>query len=263
MPQKNSAGKTVLVIGIGAGNPEFLTIQAVEALNRADAFFVLDKGSEKSDLVDFRKQVCERYVRDRTYRWVEADNPERGASDPNYKKDVKSWRDKRGGIFRRLIDEELAPGECGAFLVWGDPCLYDGTLRILEDLRADGGAPFDYEVIPGISSMQALAASHRIALNRIGEAIQITTGRNLADGLPGEAENVVVYLDNEMDLGHLPDDLEIFWGGYLGTEDEVTVSGRLGDRLEDIVRIRNAGKAEKGWIMDTYLLRKPKPGEER
>jgi precorrin-6A synthase len=263
MTPEKPAEKKVLVIGIGAGNPEFLTIQAIEALNRADAFFVLDKGRGKSDLVDFRKQVCERYVKDHPYRWVEADNPERGTSDPSYQKDVKSWRDKRGEIFSRLINEELNPGECGAFLVWGDPCLYDGTLRILEDLLAQGKASFDWEVIPGISSMQALAASHRIALNRIGEAVQVTTGRKVAGGMPEEADNVVVYLDNEMDLGHLPDDLEIFWGAYLGTGDEVTASGRLGDRLEEIVRTRNARKAEKGWIMDTYLLRKPKPGEER
>jgi precorrin-6A synthase len=262
MAEEHPATKKVLVIGIGAGNLEHLTIQAVEALNRVDVFFVIDKGREKADLVDFRRQVCERYVRNRTYRWIEAGNPKRGTSNRDYRTDVESWRDKRASIFRELIDKELKAGECGAFLVWGDPCLYDGTLQILEDLQARGRAVFEYEVIPGVSSMQALAASHRIALNRIGEAIHVTTGRRLAQGFPEDVENVVVFLDNEMDLQSLPGDLEIFWGAYLGTGDEVTVSGRLGDRLEDIVRIRSAKKAEKGWIMDTYLLRRPMPGDE-
>jgi precorrin-6A synthase len=261
MAENPTATKTVLVIGIGAGNPEYLTIQAIEALNRADVFFVLNKGREKAELVDFRREVCERYVRNRSYRWIEAENPERGTSTPAYRADVESWRDKRAAIFRRLIDEELRAGECGAFLVWGDPCLYDGTLRILEDLQARGQGGFEYEVIPGISSMQALASSHRIALNRIGESILVTTGRKLADGLPESAENVVVFLDNEMDLRHLSGDLEIFWGAYLGTADAVTVSGRLEDHLEDILRIRSTRKAEKGWIMDTYLLRRPMPGD--
>ncbi len=54
-----------------------------------------------------------------------------------------------------------------------------------------------YEVIPGISSVQALAAKHRIALNRIGESIHITTGRKLAEGFPNNADSVVVLLDGE------------------------------------------------------------------
>jgi precorrin-6A synthase len=33
------------VIGIGVGHPEQLTVQAIEALNRVDVFFVMDKGA--------------------------------------------------------------------------------------------------------------------------------------------------------------------------------------------------------------------------
>jgi precorrin-6A synthase len=45
--------------------------------------------------------------------------------------------------------------ECGAFLVWGDPSLYDSTLRIIDQLIARGAVTFEYEVIPGISAIQA------------------------------------------------------------------------------------------------------------
>jgi len=51
-------------------------------------------------------------------------------------------------------------------------------------------------------------------------------------------------------------DLDIYWGAYLGTEDEVLVSGKLSDVMDDIERIRSKAREEKGWIMDTYLLRK-------
>ena len=39
--------KRILVIGIGAGGSEHLTVQAIEAINRADVFFTFDKGEEK------------------------------------------------------------------------------------------------------------------------------------------------------------------------------------------------------------------------
>ncbi|MBN1140425.1 MAG: precorrin-6A synthase (deacetylating) [Deltaproteobacteria bacterium] len=253
------ATKKILVIGIGAGNPDYLTIQAVNALSQVDVFFIVDKGREKGDLNRIRREICQRFIVNPAYRWVEVPDPVRDAADPCYRTDVDSWRAKRGDLYRSLIADEMKKGECGAFLVWGDPALYDGTLPILERILAEGRVRFEYEVIPGISSMQALAARHRIALNRIGEAIQITTGRRLAGGFPDHVDNLVVFLDADMDLGSLPDDIDIYWGAYLGMEDEVLVSGKLKALLPDIERIRKAKKAEKGWIMDTYLLRRNTP----
>ena len=42
--------RTILVIGIGAGNPDYLTVQAIKAMNRAEVFFMPDKGEEKAGL---------------------------------------------------------------------------------------------------------------------------------------------------------------------------------------------------------------------
>src|SRR4029078_4234894 len=64
--------------------------------------------------------------------------------------------------------------ETGGFLAWGDPGLYDSTTRILEQV-AGAGDGFEYEVIPGVTSVQALAAAHRIPLNRIGGAVHAAT----------------------------------------------------------------------------------------
>ena len=81
------------------------------------------------------------------------------------------------------------------FMVWGDPALYDSTLAIAEEILAGDADAFEYEVVPGICSVQALAARHRIALNRIGQPIQITTGRRLSEGLHDDAGDIVVMLD--------------------------------------------------------------------
>src|SRR6202050_3550214 len=189
---KGSAMRKVFVIGIGAGNPDYITVQAINALNKVDVFFIMDKGEEKQDLVRLRKEICERYIKSRSYRTVEVADPPRDRTPSSYEPAVRAWHEQRADIYERLIGEELGENECGAFLVWGDPSLYDSTLRIIDQIVARGDVAFEYEVIPGISSIQALAARHRIVLNRIGKSVHITTGRKIAGGLPDNIDDVVV-----------------------------------------------------------------------
>jgi precorrin-6A synthase len=249
--------KKIFVIGIGAGNPDYITVQAINALNAVDVFFIMDKGQETEDLSRMRKDICERYIKDKSYRTVEAADPPRDRAASSYEPAVRAWHEQRAAVYERLIKEELGDDECGAFLVWGDPSLYDSTLRIIDQVIARGAVAFDYEVIPGISAIQALAARHKIALNRIGRPVQITTGRRLAAGLPSDADDVVVMLDGDCAFKAVDGaGIDIYWGAYLGTEDEILASGNLGERMRDIERLRAEAKVRKGWVMDTYLLRK-------
>jgi precorrin-6A synthase len=173
---------------------------------------------------------------------------------------VAGWHEKRAEIFERMMTQELAEDGCGAFLVWGDPALYDGTIRILEMIAARGKIAFSYDVIPGISAIQALTARHRIPLNRIGEPIHITTGRQVAAGLAGAHDNIVVMLDGQCAFNTVRDPhVDIYWGAYLGTADEILISGKLGDVAEDITARRAEARSRKGWVMDTYLLRRNRP----
>src|ERR1700722_4855562 len=252
--------KKVLVIGIGAGNPDYVTVQAINALNEVDVFFVIDKGKEREELLCLRKEICERYVKDKSYRTIEAPDPQRDRNPASYQSTVASWHEQRADLFERLIGEELHEDECGAFLVWGDPPLYDSTIRIIDRIIARGTVAFEYEVIPGISSIQALAARHKIALNRIGRSIHITTGRKVSEGLPDNTDDVVVMLDANCSFKTIEDPgIDIYWGAYIGTEDEILVAGDLRALSHDIERTRAEAEARKGWIMDTYLLRKGEP----
>ena len=249
--------KTLLVIGIGAGNPDYITMQAVKALNRADVFFLMDKGQSKDKLIDLRREICERYITDHDYRFVEAHSPERERGDVDYKTSVEELNLAKQNTFERLINEEMSDGQCGGFLVWGDPALYDSTVRILQSILDAGRCTFEFEVIPGITSVQALAAQHKVPLNRIGRSIEITTGRRLAAGQVSEADSVVVMLDAEDSYHHVADpETQIYWGAYLGTPDEILISGKLKDVALEIERVRKAARLANGWIMDTYLLRK-------
>lgn len=242
--------RRIHVIGIGAGDPDHVTAQAVEALNDTQVFFAMDKGSQKEDLVALRRQICERFIRGPGYRFVELPDPQR-AKDGDYRQAVADWHAARARVWADAIESELAPDGVGAFLAWGDPSLYDSTLRIL-DTVADH-VDIDYDVIPGITAIQALTARHRIPLNDVGEPVLITTGRQLRDnGLSGSA---VVMLDGDCSFQQCRPETRIWWGAYLGTPDEVLVSGTVGEVGAKIAELRADARARHGWIMDTYLLR--------
>ena len=249
--------RQLLVIGIGAGDPEHLTLQAIRAMNVVDVFFHMDKGAEKDQLAQLRRALCDEHITG-DYRWVEVQDPERDRTGPAYTAAVADWHEARAELYEQLLLEHVGEDGVAGILVWGDPALYDSTLRVLDRIVARGRVAFDYRVVPGITSPQVLAAQHRIPWNRIGGAIQVTTGRRLAAaGLPQEADDVVVMLDAHCSFTQLPEDTEIFWGAYLGTPDEILLSGTVGSVGPEIERVRAQARADKGWIMDTYLLRRP------
>jgi precorrin-6A synthase len=250
--------RKLLIIGIGAGDPDYITVQAINALNEVDVFFVIDKGEEKGDLVSLRRHLCEKYIRKSGYRILEARDPERDRRAQAYEAAVEDWYEKRALIFERMMLEELGDDGCGGFLVWGDPTLYDSTIRIVELIRKRERVAFTYDVIPGISSIQALVAKHRLPINRIGEAIHVTTGRKLAEGLPEGVTNAVVMLDSQNAYLTVDPEAEIYWGAYIGTSNEILISGRLKDVAKAIEATRAAARDKHGWIMDTYLLRYPR-----
>lgn len=251
--------RRIHVIGIGAGDPGYVTAQAIDALNDVDVFFASDKGSLKDDLVALRREICARFIREPGYRFVELRDPERSKETPDspaYRQVVADWHAVRAELWAQAMRDELADDGVGAFLAWGDPSLYDSTLRIL-DMVADR-LEFTYDVIPGITAIQALTARHRIPLNDVGAPVLITTGRRLREeGLSGTA---VVMLDGGCAFLDCAPTTEIWWGAYLGTADEILVAGTVADVGERIAALRAEARARHGWIMDIYLLRRGKIG---
>ena len=255
--------RKIIIVGIGTGNPEHITLQAINALRTAQVIFISDKGPQKTELGQVRRHLCDAHLAAGSYRIVEYDMPARETHSDDYSGSVTAWHAERATLYEHLLRKELADGECGAFLVWGDPSLYDSILRIMATLREHGGIPFEYDVIPGISSAQVLAARHRIALNQIAEPVLITTGRRFADSIrQGQPQqDTLVMLDAHCAFTQLQDpDAEIYWGAYLGMPDEILLSGKVRDIAPLIQRARSEARARKGWIMDSYLIRTtPRP----
>ncbi|MBB3770624.1 precorrin-6A synthase [Angulomicrobium tetraedrale] len=280
--------RRILVIGIGAGSPAHLTLQAIEAINRADLFFVFDKGEAASELVAAREAILAAHRR-APWRVVPVESPRRRAearvhpaaeggeeggaapADPAlpgpagaYRAGVADWHGARAGRLAQAIAAQLPPGGTGAVLVWGDPAIYDSMLRILEQTRAH--LALVLEVIPGISAIQALCAAHGQVLNAVGEKVTITTGRRVLADYPTGGGSLVVMLDDGSGLAALiareararaagASPLLIWWGAYLGMREEMLASGPLHQVGHDILARRAQARARRGWIMDVWLVR--------
>ena len=254
--RQTRAMRQVLVIGIGTGDPDHVTAEAARAIGRADLVFTLDKGHDRADLALVRRRILDRHARPHL-RVVSAADPRRDLGGPSYRDDVAAWHEQRLAVYERFLGHELGDGQVGAFLVWGDPSLYDSTLRILDQVRDRGTVPFTVEVVPGISAPQVLAARFGVALHGVGAPVHLTTGRRLRQGWPAGVDDVVVMLDGGCAFTTVdPAGVTIYWGAYLGTPDEILVSGPLAEVGDEIERIRAEARARKGWMFDTYLLRR-------
>lgn len=246
----------LVLVGMGAGHPDHLTRQGVAALNTADVILVPRKGAGKADLAELRLSICEQVVTRTQTRVVRFDMPVRDGDASDYAHGVNAWHDAIAQVWRRTLAAELPQGGRVALLVWGDPSLYDSTLRIAERLARQ--VEVRVAVVPGITALQALTAAHAITLNEIGGAVTITTGRRLREwGWPPSADTVAVMLDGHCAFTTLdPTGVSIWWGAYLGMPQQVLLSGALAQVAGPIVARREEARRVHGWIMDTYLLRR-------
>lgn len=238
------------LIGIGTGNPAHVTLEARRALCDAALVLVPRKGPDKADLADLRHAILQDCGS--TAPVVQFDMPLRDESLP-YLERVRRWHDAIAAIWSRSI-AAAAPDGPVALMVWGDPGLYDSTLRIASRLDP----PPRLRVVPGISALQALTAAHAIPFNTVNGPVTVTTGRRLRDfGWPRDAETVVVMLDSELSFRRLdPAGLRIWWGAFLGMPDQMLEAGPLAEAGPRIVACRAEARARHGWIMDTYLLQR-------
>lgn len=249
----------LFLIGIGTGNPDHLTAQALRAIRDADLILLPRKGEGKEELADVRREICAQ-VLDQSVRIVEFDMPVRdGAAE--YGRAVHEWHDAIAQAWRDQMALHLPGGGRMALLVWGDPSLYDSSLRIAERLM-EGGIEVAVKVIPGITSIQALTAAHAIPLNPLAGSVVITTGRLLRRyGWPDGVDTLVVMLDSGCAFDVLdPAGITIWWGAYLGMPQEALEHGLLSEAAPRIAERRAALRARHGWIMDVYLMRREPSG---
>jgi precorrin-6A synthase len=238
------------LVGVGMGAAGHLTAEGRQALRDAAVVLLPRKGEDKADLAELRLAILREAGA--TARIAAFDMPVRDESLP-YAERVERWHDAIALRWAGAI-AQAAPGGPVALMVWGDPGLYDSTLRIAARLTP---AP-RLRVTPGITALQALTAAHAIPFNTVAGSVLVTTGRRLrAGGWPQGVETVAVMLDGACSFQALPaQGLRIWWGAYLGMPGQMLDGGPLAEAGPRIVAARAAARDRHGWIMDTYLLRR-------
>jgi len=247
-------GLTLSLIGIGCGDPDQLTLSGIRAINAADLILIPRKGEEKKELADLRRMICARVLKNDTTRLVEFDLPARDSGEADYRRGVDDWHEAVAATWSREIERHLGKRGRVALLIWGDPALYDSSLRIAR--RLDPSPTID--VVPGVTSIAALCAAHALPINEIGEAFLVTTGRRLREeGWPTGVDTVVVMLDAGAAFQSVdPAGLQIWWGAYLGMANQMLMSGSLAEMGPRIVAARASAREQHGWIMDSYILKR-------
>jgi precorrin-6A synthase len=247
----------VRILGVGMG-PQHVTPEVAEAIRSADYVVAAEKADDDSLLALRREIVRAHPGPNGPVEIVAVRDPERdrsaGLTDSGYQSAVTDWHDARAAVYATVLRQR---GGTAAFLVWGDPSLYDSTIRIIEKVHALG-IDLEFDVLPGISAPQLLAARHRIALHAVGRPVHVTTGRLLQESVAAGLDNIVAMLNpppERLDFTGLQD-WTIWWGTNLGAAGERLLTGRLGDVLPAIADARAAAQARDGWVMDLFLVRK-------
>ena len=249
----------IFLVGVGTGNPAHITLQAIEQLKSADIIIIPRKGNSKSDLADLRYQICNKILGEECPQLFEFDLPTR-KNKKIYPKAVEEWHETIAKIWIDCIEKaqqdlKKSVNSVG-LLIWGDPSLYDSSLRIAKRLKPTP----QITIIPGITSVQALTAAHKITINQIGKPFMITTGRQLTNfGFPDDIDTAIIMLDGNCSFRTLEQErFYIWWGAYLGMEQELLIEGKLNEMSDVIVETRKNAREMHGWIMDSYMLRREK-----
>jgi precorrin-6A synthase len=239
------------ILGVGMG-PHHVTPEVSAALRGADYVLAAEK-DEDDQLLRVRRAIAAEHG----LLVVAVPDPRRDRENVgttgDYRRAVEEWHDARVGAYERVL---AARGGTAVMLVWGDPSLYDSSIRIVSAIAARGVVDVEWDVLPGISAPQLLAARHRLVLNDVGRPVHVTTGRRLREEIASGLDNFVVMLNRELDLRGC-EEWDIWWGANLGGAGEELVAGRVGDVLPTIATARERARAAAGWVMDVYLLRRP------
>lgn len=249
------ARRHVVLIGVGPGDLRHLTAEAAEAVAATDVFVVIEKGSAPH-LAAARRAIIDAWGSGER-RVVEVTDAVR-AHDGGYAEGVADWHAARAERLEAALLDEVADGERVGLLVWGDPSWFDSSIRLVEQIADRGRIDLVWTVVPGVSSVQLLAARHRLVLNRVGSAVLVTTGRRLAtEGVPAGIDDVVVFLDGEVAFTTMVGQgWDLYWGAYLGMDGELLIAGPVDEVADHLVETRARARAERGWIFDIYLLRR-------
>jgi precorrin-2/cobalt-factor-2 C20-methyltransferase len=146
-------------VGCGPGDPELLTVRAVNLIKNAEVIFAPTAREGKPSIA---LSVVEQYI-NRPTKTVSLVFP--------MVKDRESLRD----YWKRNADEiagAVRSGKKVIYLTVGDPALYSTWIYIHRELKKSYG-DIEVEIVPGVASMFAIAARAKISLAEGDETVAV------------------------------------------------------------------------------------------
>ncbi len=137
-------------VGCGPGDPELLTIKALNLIKDADVIFV---PTSKSDKPSIALSIVAKYINKST-KIINLVFPM--TKDKNSLKEY--WKKNTSEI-----SEMVRTGKKTLYLTVGDPSLYSTWIYIHRELK-NNHKDIEIEIIPGITSIFAFAAESKISL---------------------------------------------------------------------------------------------------
>ena len=211
-------------IGIGPGDPELLTLKAVNILKTVDVVAVPESKSEKGSMA---LDIASRYL----------------SSNAQVVKMVFPMikdMEKRGEQIKDnslIIKKYVDSGKNVAFLTIGDSMLYSTYIYLLENLIE---MDVEIETVPGISSFSATASKFNVPLainNQSLVVLPLNSGTDIKYYL--DKYDNIVFLKASADNNRLADSLkkcgnfDVTIASKIGTDDE-SVSASIEDLYGDI-----------------------------
>ncbi len=160
-------------VGVGPGDPELMTIKARRVLESVDVVCAPDSGREGRALEIVKKAV------DRDFNVLRPHFP------MTKKREVleKAWGEAAEAIY-----SELKKDKDVAFVTLGDPTFYSTFAYVMERIKA-AHPEVEIEVVPGVTSVTACAASLGIPLVSGGESLAVVPAAYGIDNLELLAQN--------------------------------------------------------------------------
>lgn len=142
-------------VGVGPGDKELLTFKAARVIKEADIIVLPESGSDRN----MAFEIAEDFI---------GDKPCLSVKMPMTKD--KELMEKSHTEAAESIAEELKSGKSAVFLTIGDPAVYSTVMYVFKKLLSMG---FDCDMVPGVPSFCAVAASLKTTLCERDEILHI------------------------------------------------------------------------------------------
>ncbi len=146
-------------IGVGPGDPELLTLKALRLIQETPVICVPQSDTQSDS---YALGIVREFIDPQRQEILRLPFP---VDDPGAAAQV--WRDAAGTVSQRLCR-----GQDVAFVTEGDPMLYSTFSYVLDALR-EANPSIKVEIVPGVSSVMAAAASSGVPLATHGQRLAI------------------------------------------------------------------------------------------